>query len=106
MSLAQGSCAVATSSRENRSNNMSMLQRLINMAAEGSVNVNNPVQTIVQHPASREMINSIFTATNQEQSCLLLWLKSRSTRGASHYPAFMGNYLKISHMCYPYLPSR
>ena len=41
MSLAQGSCAVAASSRENRSNNMS--------TAEG--NVKNLVQTIVQHLA-------------------------------------------------------
>ena len=29
--------------------------------------------------------------------CLLLPLKSRSTRGASHHPAFIGNYLTISH---------
>ena len=35
---------------------------LINMAAEGKVNV----QNIVQHSASWEMINPIFTATNQE----------------------------------------
>ena len=43
MSLAQGSCAVAASSRENRSNNMS--------AAKGNVNVKNLVQSIVQHLA-------------------------------------------------------
>ena len=35
------------------------------MAAEGNVNVNNLEQTIVQR---RETINSILTATNQEQS--------------------------------------
>ena len=29
--------------------------------------------------------------------CLLLPLKSWSTRGASHHPAFKGNYLTISH---------
>ena len=40
----------------------------INMAAEGNVSVNNLVQTIVQHPAFRETIDSILTATNQEQS--------------------------------------
>ena len=56
MSLAQGSCAVAASSR---SNNMS--------TAEGNVNVKNLVQTIVQHLAFRETINSILTTTNQEQ---------------------------------------
>ena len=40
---------------------------LINMAAEGNVNVKNLVQTIVQHLAFQETINSILTATNQEQ---------------------------------------
>ena len=40
---------------------------LINMAAQGNVNVKNLVQTIVQHLAFRETINSIMTATNQEQ---------------------------------------
>ena len=40
---------------------------LINMAAEGNVNVKNLVQTIVRHQAFRETINSILTATNQEQ---------------------------------------
>ena len=62
MSLAQSSCAVAASSRENPSNNMS--------TAEGNVrnvNVKNLVQTIVQHLAFRETINSILTTTNQEQ---------------------------------------
>ena len=65
------------------------------MAAEGNVNVNNLVQTILQHPAFRETINSIVTATNQEQSCLLLRLKSWNARGASHHPPFMGNCLTI-----------
>ena len=32
--------------------------------------------------------------------------KSRSVRGASHQPAFMGSCLTISHMCLPHLPSR
>ena len=32
--------------------------------------------------------------------------KSRSARGASHQPAFMGNCLTISHMFLPCLPSR
>ena len=40
---------------------------LTNMASEGNVNVKNLVQTIVQHLAFRETINSILTATNQEQ---------------------------------------
>ena len=82
MSFGQGSCAVATSSRENRSNILRKFQMLLNMAAEGNVNVNN---LVVQHPAFREMINSILTATNQEQSCLLLRLKSRSAIGASRH---------------------
>ena len=42
------------------------------MVAEGNVNVNNLVQTIVQHPAFRETIDSILTATNQEKPCLSL----------------------------------
>ena len=50
---------------------------------------NNLVQTIVQHPAFRETINSILTATNQEQPRLLFWLKSGNARGASHHAAFM-----------------
>ena len=40
---------------------------LINMAAEGNVNVKNLAQTIVQHLAFRETINSNLTAINQEQ---------------------------------------
>ena len=76
------------------------------MTAEGNVNVNNLVQTIVRHSAFQEAINSILTATNQEQLCLLLRLKSWNVRGASHHPAFMGNCLTMSHTCQPYLPSR
>ena len=37
---------------------------LINMDARGNVNVNNLVQTIGQHPAFRETINSILMAAN------------------------------------------
>ena len=76
------------------------------MAAEGNVNVNNIVQTIVQYPTFREMINSILAATYQEQSCLLPRLKSQSARGAFHHPLFMGNCLPISHTCWPHLPNR
>ena len=47
MSLAQGSCAVAAFSRENRSNNMSTAE--VNLVA------------------FLEAINSIFDITNQEQ---------------------------------------
>ena len=54
---------------------------------------------LVKYPGFREMINPVLTATNQEQSCLLLRLKSQSTKGASHHPAFMGNCLTISHTC-------
>ena len=84
-----GSCAVATSSRENHSNNIRTLEMLINMAAEGNVNVNNLVKIIVQQPAFRETNNSILTATNQEQSCLLFRLKSWNAIGASHYPGIV-----------------
>ena len=35
-------------------------------------------------------------------TCVLLWLKSRSVRGASHHPAFIGNCWTISHtLCSP-----
>ena len=37
------------------------------MASKGNVNVKNLVQTIAQHLASWETINSILTATKQEQ---------------------------------------
>ena len=72
---------------------------LITMTAEGNVNVNNPVQTIVHNPGFRETINSILTATNQEQSCLLLRLISQNASGASYHPAFIGNCLTICHVC-------
>ena len=65
------------------------------MAAKGNFVINNLVQTIVQHSAFPETINSILMATNQEQSCLLLQLKSRNARGASHHLAFTGNFLAI-----------
>ena len=38
------------------------------MTAKGNVKFNNLVRTIVQHPAILETINSILTASNQEQS--------------------------------------
>ena len=65
------------------------------MAAKGNFIMSNLVQTIVQDPVFPETINSILTATNQEQSCLLLRLKSRNVRGASHHLAFTGNFLAI-----------
>ena len=40
---------------------------LLNMAAEGNVNLKNLAQTIAQHLAFQETINSILTATNPEQ---------------------------------------
>ena len=40
---------------------------LLNMAAKGNVNLKNLAQTIVQHLAFQETINSILTATNPEQ---------------------------------------
>ena len=41
---------------------------LLNMAAKWNVNVNDLVQTIIQHPAFRETINSILIATKKTQS--------------------------------------
>ena len=35
---------------------------------------------------------------------LIASAKSRSVRGASHQPAFMGSCPTISHMCFPCLP--
>ena len=49
---------------------------LINMVAEGNVNVDNLVQTIVKHPAYRETFNSILMATNQEQSTIIVLIAS------------------------------
>ena len=40
---------------------------IITMDAEGNVNVKNLVQTVVQHLAFQETINSMLTATNEEQ---------------------------------------
>ena len=52
---------------------------LLNMAAEGNVNVKNLAQTIVQHLAFRETINSILAATNQEQLTYILPIASTKT---------------------------
>ena len=51
------------------------------------------MQTIVPYPAFPERINSVLTATNQAQSCLLLRLKSRNASGAFHHLSFIGNFL-------------
>ena len=48
----------------------------INMAAEENVNVKNLEQTIFQHLAFRERINSILTATNQEQLTYVVLIAS------------------------------
>ena len=62
---------------------------LINMAAEGNVNVKNLVQTIVEHLAFREAINSILTATNQEQLTYIVLIDSPEIpeREESIYPS-------------------
>ena len=39
-------------------------------------------------------------------TCILLTAKSRSARGASHQPAFIGNCLTIRHKCLPCQVSR
>ena len=49
------------------------------MAAEGNVNVKNLAQTIVQHLAFRETINSILTVTNQEQLTYIVPIVSSET---------------------------
>ena len=62
---------------------------LINMAAERNVNFKNLVQTIVQHLAFRETINSILTATNQGQLTyivLIVWTEILEREG-SIYPS-------------------
>ena len=62
---------------------------LINMDAKGNVNVKNPVQTKVQDLAFRETINSILTATNQEQSTYIapIVLAEIPERKGSIYPS-------------------
>ena len=59
----QVSCVVAASSQENCLNNMN--------TAEGNL-----VQTMVQYLAFRETINSILTATNQEQFIYIVLIVS------------------------------
>ena len=62
---------------------------LINMAAEGNVIVKNLVPTIVQHLVFRETINSILTATNQEQLTYFVLIVSAKIpeREGSIYPS-------------------
>ena len=48
----------------------------------------------------------IVFAVESWMQCLLLWLKSQSTREKSHHPAFMGICLIISHTYQSYLPDR
>ena len=62
---------------------------LINIDAEGNVNVKNLVQTKVQDLAFRETINSILTATNQEQSTYIapIVLAEIPEREGSIYPS-------------------
>ena len=68
---------------------------LINMAAEGNVDINNLVQTIVGHPAFRETINSILKATNQEQSTNIVLIASAeiAEREGSISPSSFYGYL-------------
>ena len=49
---------------------------LLNMAVEGNVNLKNLAQTIVQHLVFQETINSILTATNQEQLTYIVLIVS------------------------------
>ena len=90
----------------------------ITLAADGNVNVNNLVQTIVQR---RETINSILTANNQEQSTNIVTAKANplnrtnstktpsaaSTNNSSSIPRVVKNGkldLKTQHRdCYQYL---
>ena len=55
------------------------------MAAEGNTNVNNLVQTIVQHTAFREMINSILTVL----------IKNNHVYCFGQNPGAQGEYLTI-----------
>ena len=81
----------------------------INMAAEGNVNVKNLVQTIVQDLAFRQTIDSILTATNQEQLTFIVLIVSAEIpdREGSIYPSSFYRQLSIyCHKCQPYLPRR
>ena len=62
---------------------------LINMATEGNVNVKNLVQTIAQHLAFGETINSILTTTNEEQLIYIVLIVSTeiAEREGSIYPS-------------------
>ena len=62
---------------------------LIKKAAEENVNVNNLLQTIVQHPAFREVINSILTYVDQEQLTYIVLIASAETleREGSIWPS-------------------
>ena len=58
-------------------------------------------KVLTKFTAREETANiKIFTGKPTKQFCLLPWLKSQSTRGASDHPAFMGNCQTVSHKFY------
>ena len=59
-------------------------------------------KTVLTNSIAREETANIkiFTGKPTKQFCFFLWLKSRSARGTSHHPAFMGNCQTISHKFY------
>ena len=63
------------------------------MAAEGKVNVRKLVQPIAHHLAFRKRINSILTATNQEQLTYIVLTVSAEIqeREGSIYPSSFYN---------------
>ena len=48
---------------------------------------------------------NVTTVLEEKIVLFMLWLKSWSGRGASHYPAFMGDCHTINHTILAYLPS-
>ena len=56
--------------------------------------------------AKTKLEKQIIFAVEKWIQCLLLWLKSRSARGAFRHAPFMGNCPTISHTWQPYLTCR
>ena len=81
--------------------NIFMLQLLIYYILEYEISVGTNADI-----AKTNREKKIVFFVERWMQCLLLRLKSRSAREASHHAAFMGNCPTVSHTCYIYLPSR
>ena len=96
MSLAQGTCAVAASSRENCSNNLTTLWCWQTWLPKGtSMSRILYEQNLPQRLAFRETINSILTATKQEQLTYIVLIVPAEIpeREGSIYPSSF--YMKL-----------